>query len=288
MKKKIDIIASTEAFENLRTFESIEQLNEAVRHYRATYKLNKTELAVLDVLHRHSCRYFGVSFLRKAKIGELVGKSRRTIIRVVAKLAELGIVKQFEMKRANDMQQTSNAIVIQAVKQVSATSHQPDKHVTSRNKQTDLQREGASADNGTQASAQNVTHKTTSPLKQKIQEYKERNASAVESFDFTFVSSSLPNEFITAVSPYFREAKQIYRMWSRLKLAAKKSNLCDQFADHIDEYVKAFKEALYIYKSTNLRVDIYGYMYGAWRNTSAVLARRINAECGDFYNWLAV
>jgi hypothetical protein len=112
--KKINIIASAEAFENLSTFESIEQLNEAVRFHKR--ELNKTELVVLDLLHRYSAKYKGVSFLCKNKIAELIGKSRRTVIRVCQRLEALGIIRQVPMKRASDMQQTSNAIVIQPVK----------------------------------------------------------------------------------------------------------------------------------------------------------------------------
>ncbi|MBU5211043.1 helix-turn-helix domain-containing protein [Heyndrickxia oleronia] len=116
-KSRIDIIASTETFENLATFESVAELNEAIRHYKRVFadELTRTDIAVLELLQRYSCRYFGVSFLRKNKIGEIIGKSRRTIIRVCNKLAQLGIVRQYEMKRKTDMQQTSNAIVIQPV-----------------------------------------------------------------------------------------------------------------------------------------------------------------------------
>ncbi|WP_342540075.1 helix-turn-helix domain-containing protein [Heyndrickxia sp. FSL K6-6286] len=116
-KNRIDIIASTETFENLSPFESVAELNEAIRHYKRVFadELTRTDIAVLELLQRYSCRYLGVSFLRKNKIAEALGKSRRTIIRVCNKLAQLGIVRQYEMKRATDMQQTSNAIVIQPV-----------------------------------------------------------------------------------------------------------------------------------------------------------------------------
>lgn len=114
--KKITIIANAETFENLSTFESIEQLNETVREYKRQFMgtLTNTELALLDVLHNYSAKYKGVSFLCKNKIGELIGKSRRTVIRVCQRLEALGIIRQIPMKRASDMQQTSNAIVIQA------------------------------------------------------------------------------------------------------------------------------------------------------------------------------
>lgn len=112
--KRIDIVASEATFETLETFETIEQLNETVREYKCKYKemLTNTEISVLDILHRYSAKYKGVSFLCKNTIGKLVGKSRRTIIRVCQRLEELGIIKQHAMKRASDMQQTSNAIVI--------------------------------------------------------------------------------------------------------------------------------------------------------------------------------
>jgi hypothetical protein len=122
--KKINIIASAETFENLSTFESIEQLNETVRYHKR--ELNKTELCVLDILHRYSAKYKGVSFLCKNKIAELIGKSRRTVIRVCHRLEELGIIRQVPMKRASDMQQTSNAIVIQPVTEVAEIPQRTD------------------------------------------------------------------------------------------------------------------------------------------------------------------
>jgi hypothetical protein len=113
--KRIEIIANESAFTNLATFENIDQLNETVRTYKRQLELNKTELAVLDLLHRYSAKYKGVSFLCKNKLGEMIGKSRRTIIRVCKRLEALGVIRQVPMKRASDMQQTSNAIVIQPV-----------------------------------------------------------------------------------------------------------------------------------------------------------------------------
>lgn len=116
-KKVIEIIASEESYRNLSTFSDIKQLNEAVRQYKVKYadKLTNTAVRVLDVLHRYSAKYTGVSFMAKNTIAELIGVSRRTVIRVCQLLESLGIIKQYEMKRSSDMKQTSNAIVIQAV-----------------------------------------------------------------------------------------------------------------------------------------------------------------------------
>lgn len=152
--KRIDIVASEATFEKLGTFETIEQLNETVRNHKETQALNKTELAVLDLLHRYSAKYKGVSFLCKNTIGKLVGKSRRTIIRVCQRLEELGIIKQHAMKRASDMQQTSNAIVIQ-----------PANVTTSLHSEAKIPDVGENEAHVTQEPAENVTPKRQTPIK---------------------------------------------------------------------------------------------------------------------------
>jgi DNA-binding Lrp family transcriptional regulator len=122
-KERIEIIASEATYENLSTFKSIEELNETVRSYKDKFagELNKTAVAVLDVIHRHAAKYKGVAFPSKNYIAEKVGKSRRTVIRVCQRLEELGIIRQLEMKRASDMKQTSNAIVIQPLNECTGT-----------------------------------------------------------------------------------------------------------------------------------------------------------------------
>lgn len=259
MKQRIDLIANETTYERLVTFETVTELNEAVRQFKRAFgvELTATDLAVLDILHRHSCRYFGVSFLRKSRIADMVSKSRRTVIRVVKKLAELGIVKQYELKRATDMQQTSNAIVIQAFV--------------------------------TQEKPADVTHKTTpKPLKQEIKEQERKDAcESAFRYDYTFVSATVPQAFVNGVAPFFRDADEVYRLWGRLKLAAKHSGMADYLHDHIDDSVKTFKEAIYAYKNRHIKSDIYGYLYGAWRNATAVLARKIHANSVPYlYNWL--
>jgi len=92
---------------------TIEELNAAVRVHKRKHALNATEQAVLDVLARYSCKEIGRSFLAKSTIAEIVGKSRRTIIRVCNRLEQLGIIRQYERKRqTGDRRQTSNLIVI--------------------------------------------------------------------------------------------------------------------------------------------------------------------------------
>ncbi|MDQ0208948.1 DNA-binding Lrp family transcriptional regulator [Alkalicoccobacillus murimartini] len=51
--------------------------------------------------------------MSKNSIAAKLDISRMTVIRCCKQLENLGIIRQFEMKRKSDMQQSSNAIVIQ-------------------------------------------------------------------------------------------------------------------------------------------------------------------------------
>ncbi|TXC82225.1 hypothetical protein FS935_21255 [Metabacillus litoralis] len=115
MKKAITTIASIDTYKSLSTFSTLEELNQSVYSHMNHHKnnLTKTMITILKLLGRYSVKYLGVSYLTKNKIAEMVGKARRTIIRVCAALEDFGIIKQYEMKRNSDHQQTSNAIVIQ-------------------------------------------------------------------------------------------------------------------------------------------------------------------------------
>lgn len=109
------LLANENTYRKLSTFQSVEKLNEAVKAHKQTHALSPTERAVLDVISRYACKYPGVCYLSKNKIGEAVGKVRRTVIRVCQRLEALGIIKQYETKReTGDRRQSTNVIVILA------------------------------------------------------------------------------------------------------------------------------------------------------------------------------
>lgn len=104
------------------TFKSIEELNAAVREHRDRHVLSATERLVLDLLSQYSCKTIGESFLAKSTIAEIIGKSRRTIIRVCNRLEELGIIRQVKrMRQTGDRRQTSNLIVILPIETTDVT-----------------------------------------------------------------------------------------------------------------------------------------------------------------------
>ncbi|MBT2682628.1 helix-turn-helix domain-containing protein [Bacillus sp. ISL-37] len=188
--KRISIVASEASYENLRTFETIDQLNETVREYKRLFvaELKPTEVAVLNLLHRYSAKYTGVSFLRKGKIAELIGKSRRTVIRVCNRLEALGIIRQYEIARPTDKRQTSNAIVIVPIEQPV--------------EQTET-RVAISADVTPEATGNVTPNKTTSSLKQLHNNTKERTAKP----------AWIPQAFYDLLSAHFGAKEDIEEYW---------------------------------------------------------------------------
>ncbi|PEQ08043.1 cytosolic protein, partial [Bacillus toyonensis] len=77
MKKKqaITIVAGVETYENLASFQTLQELNNTVRTYKKQFvdQLNKNQLAVLDHLHTYSAKYFGVSFQTKNHTADSLG-----------------------------------------------------------------------------------------------------------------------------------------------------------------------------------------------------------------------
>lgn len=247
-KKGITIIASEQTYRNLSPFKTIEQLNEAVRHYREQFcdQLNKTQLSVLDVLKCHSAKYTGVSFLTKASIGKLVDKSRATVIRVCKHLEELGVIKQYDMKRSSDMQQTACAIVIQPI--------------------IERVQEQTKIDNATQEAAemqhQKTLHKTTNNNKVIRKESVTNKPIPMPKF--------IPSEFAELASQYYNDTKTVFELWGKVRLAYIHSKIDQPLGELTTVAVAAFRESVAAIKLRELRKgssldSLRGYLYGTMR-----------------------
>ncbi|HDR6242879.1 TPA: helix-turn-helix domain-containing protein [Bacillus cereus] len=201
-KKCIDVIASEESFRNLSPFIELEELNKTIRTYRDIIRMSikrtdvKSKLiALLEILKRHSCKYVGVSFLCKNSIAHMMEVSYKTVQRLMKKLVGLKMLKQVAMKRKKDMLQTSNAIIIQPIVEVS--NKKPGK-----------------------MSEKCPTIKTKPVLlKQNIKDINKRNSNEnsntpeenMEQADF--VAHWVPERFISLVGSFYSESKTIQELW---------------------------------------------------------------------------
>lgn len=85
-------------------FNSVKEMDEAIAEHirRNQYELNETDRDVLMMLSRYSVKYKGAAHLKIDTIAAAIGKSGRTIQRVLRKLERLNIIerKEFIRKKA--------------------------------------------------------------------------------------------------------------------------------------------------------------------------------------------
>ncbi|MDL5039502.1 helix-turn-helix domain-containing protein [Heyndrickxia coagulans] len=99
-----------------QTFESKQQLNEAIADHLAAHRfeLNDTASNVLTVISRYAVKFPGVAHLKAATIAQALGICEKTVRRAVNKLAALGIVRKVATTRKVSGGQGANIYVVQA------------------------------------------------------------------------------------------------------------------------------------------------------------------------------
>lgn len=258
-KKAITIISSQETFNNLQSFNNIQALNESVRAYLSdsTIRLTKSSIAILKLLHRHSCKHIGVSFLSKNSIAAKLEISRMTVIRCCKQLESLGIIKQFEMKRKSDMLQSSNAIVIQP-------------YVTQEKSKIERKCD---------------TNKTKSASKTNTKDYVEETSQLeikLDDLDASYIPDEVvPEGFKMTVKPFFNAQKTI-DLWHKVKLVCSKLSLRKDPLDYVTTAIRSFKDSIYQSKTKRVH-DFRGYYYGTLMAQLSVVKR---LETNNLPSWL--
>jgi DNA-binding Lrp family transcriptional regulator len=248
----ITIISSQETFKNLSTFNNTLELNEAVKRHiqHNRQSLNKNALRILQHLKAYSRKYKGVSFQTKNNIANELKLSKRTIIRNCNLLEQLGIIKQYEMKRNSDFKQTSNAVQIQPFTVEDSESVTP------------------------------VSHQEETLFKNTLNTYKTTSA---EEIDHTYLPSFIDSSFIDTAKPFFN-AKEIYLLWLRVLIAYKKSKVSRPLSEVISVVNKALRETVFMYKQGKIRSSFEGYFYRLMENYLGIEKRKENRHL--LYNWL--
>lgn len=251
MKKHIDIIAQEESYNNLSTFTNIESMNKTVRKYRDIIKASVSRsdvrarlIALLEHLKRYSCKQLGVSYMSKNKIADKLELSYKTVQRLVKKLEELGMIRQVFMKRKKDMLQTSNAIIIQPIKE--EVSNKPPSKVSEKCP---------------------AIKTTTVSLKQKIKNNNKRKRAA-KLTSANFIAHWVPKAFSDFTSNFYSKAETIQEFWKVVKQ-------CNRVIDYVNDQraftteqeihigIQAFKEFVMKIKSgTKMIKGEFAYFNG--------------------------
>lgn len=97
-----------------QTFQSKQQLNEAVSDHLAMHRYNLTETVrkVLTVISRYAVKFPGVAHLKAATIAESIGMSEKTVRRAVNHLQDLRIVRKVVTNRKVSGGQGANIMQI--------------------------------------------------------------------------------------------------------------------------------------------------------------------------------
>jgi hypothetical protein len=105
-----------------------------------------------------------------------------------------------------------------------------------------------------------------------------------------FVPSYVPERFILTVQPFFKDAKQIYRLWGKVRLSYKMSRLDVPVEELLSLVIQAFKGSVFAYKQNKVKKAFTGYFFGCLRNMFAAAKRREsfhnNPTNSLFYNFL--
>lgn len=247
-------------FEMLQPFATIEQLNantKAIRN-QFSHELSTAARNVLDVLARYASKFYGVCYLSKNKIADMLGITRRTVIRVCNRLEELGIIAQYEMDRTGGRGQTVNAIVF--VTQIGAR----EAFVSSIETQSDNVQE-----NG------NVTGDVT-PLetpnnaKRDIKDL--TNDTEKASLIKKGLVSKLPKTLQKTLAPFF-DVDKLYELSGVIFKAKAAVDRDIRFEDNEQEYTDAILSAIHSYKRGKVS-NFAAYLYQSIVNTTTALRQR--------------
>lgn len=103
-----------EMMKSCQSFQSVNDMDQSVRGFLYLYKeqLSEGTMKVLKFIWRHSTEVPGVLFVKYEAIAESVGVSRRTVIRSVNKLEQLGFLSKIHTARQSG-KQGANVFIIQ-------------------------------------------------------------------------------------------------------------------------------------------------------------------------------
>lgn len=232
---------------------TIAELNAVIRAHKKAHQLTKTESEVLDILSQYSVKEVGRSWLSKSTIAEIVGKSRRTIIRVCNRLESLGIISQRVRKRqTGDRRQTSNLIVINDSEQ--------------------------SSENGTPE-----CHTQETPIKSlNNNTYLDTGASA--SVPSNALKGAIPEPIYNAMARYFN-ADSMYKYYGILLRAKASIDRTVRIESDPEPFIEALNATVLKAKRGIVR-NVSNYLFAAFQSATVQVLRRKYANSGVFYNWL--
>lgn len=257
-------------FSSYQTFQTVDELNAAVKRFVSLYDLTDAIKAVLNTIKLHAKRYFGVCWLRKEQIAKKAKVSPSTVDRAIKGLKESGFLTVIPFNHTKFGRRTHNVYVLNSIfddvpqNVCSIVSDDVPQNVANEVAQED-EKDAEKPVVSTVCESQAETHKnphTSSNNSLKDLSIKLDNNTMPESK----VLKHVPNEFIDILEPFYGHSpKVIAKRWKTLCSAAKKSHL--KIADlNWDSVGQAWTDVVKNLKRGKIRdasdEGIGGYFYG--------------------------
>lgn len=245
-------------FSSYQTFQTVDELNNAVKRFVSLYDLTDAIKAVLNTIKLHSKRYFGVCGLRKEQIAKKAKVSPSTVDRAIKGLKESGFLTVIPFNHTKFGRRTHNVYVLNSIFD-NVQQDAADEVAQEDEKDAEKSVISTVCESGAE------THKnppTNSNNSLKDLSIKLDNNTMPESK----VLKHVPNEFIDILEPFYGHSpKVIAKRWKTLCSAAKKSHL--NIADlNWDSVGQAWTDVVKNLKRGKIRdasdEGIGGYFYG--------------------------
>ena len=238
-------------FSAYQSFQTVAELNAAVKQFISLYDLTDAIKAVLNTIKLHAKRYFpGVCWLRKEKIAKKAGVSPSTVDRAIKGLKEVGILTVIPFNHTKYGRRTHNVYVINPIFEDAA------KEVANEVAQ-EAKEEPSNPCASTVSASETETHKNlnTNPNTS-------LNHLSIKKHDEL---KFIPNEFIDLMEPFYANNPEIIRdRWKTTCVAIKKSCLTLSYTSW-DTIGQAWNDVVRFYKRGKIKdssdYGLGGYFY---------------------------
>ncbi|MBB6449617.1 putative transcriptional regulator [Geomicrobium halophilum] len=260
-------------YRHLSQFETIKQLNEAIRAhlYENSHALSKAAIAVFKALKNHAAKYVGVAFMKYDTLAAACDVSYSTVKRSIRALEKYGMLEVHRTKRTRGTKggYGHNVFVITAPAPADLPSD-PSK-IDHRDQSTNTDTASVQGANSTaetalcEASTTKCSNKESNAGAREEQPVKQNEPAAdIDDLDSTF--AHVPEAFAKQCRPFF-DAATTTKLYRRAQAAYRRTGGLDyEVGAYVNEITAALKRAIYTLKTGKLRGDLPGYFYTAAKN----------------------
>lgn len=220
-----------------QTFKSVQEMNENELLALENFNLSEAQRDLYLLLCRHSVKFPGVSFLKVDSMAEVLKTSTRTVRRHLKYLQDMKLIKRIRQLRIVSGGFGASLTIICPIDLSYRTSVE-DAYTTYNLKTFDED--------------ETIKSKTIS---------KDLNKRKQNELDHTFVNDKYVSpSFIKIAKNYYNDFSMINSLWSKIKLAAYKSNFENDLETVSNVGISALKMTIAQIKRKKVK-DVFAYLY---------------------------